>query len=142
MEREEAGRDIDLRSRPGLLKLGVTTWILGPDLGQAAWACRDQRTPSKRATCAGCASDMRSTSLLCSQKRPLLGHWARSVRSTWVLGVRTVHTTQFCDSALFRVTVWTLFMDIVHEYCSKVKKKYQIFKNFLVYDLLYEIFIL
>ena len=31
--RVEAGRDIDLRSRPGLLKLGVTTWALGRDLG-------------------------------------------------------------------------------------------------------------
>ena len=28
--------DIDLRSRPGLLKLGVTTWASGRDLGQAA----------------------------------------------------------------------------------------------------------
>ena len=37
----EAGRDIDLRSQPGLLELGVTTWDLGHDLGQAAWACRD-----------------------------------------------------------------------------------------------------
>ena len=33
---EEAGHDIDLRSRPGLLKLGVSTWALGRDLGQAA----------------------------------------------------------------------------------------------------------
>ena len=35
---------------------------------------------------------------------------ARSVHATWVLGVRTVHPTQFCDSALFRVTV--------HGHCS------------------------
>ena len=43
---------------------------------------------------------------------------ARNVLATWFLGVRTMHTTQFCDSALFRVTVWTLFMDTVHEHCS------------------------
>ena len=34
----EAGRYIDLRSRPGLLKF----WCR--DLWQAAWACRDQCT--------------------------------------------------------------------------------------------------
>ena len=42
------------------------------------------------------------------------GNCACSVRVTWVLGVRTVHTTQFCDSALFRVTVWIT----VHGHCS------------------------
>ena len=31
--RAEAGRDIDLRSRPGLLKLGAMTWALGLDRG-------------------------------------------------------------------------------------------------------------
>ena len=60
----------------------------------------------------------RTTCLLCAQERPRPRHYARSVRATWVLGVRTVHPTQFCDSALFRVTVWTLFMDTVHEHCS------------------------
>ena len=59
-----------------------------------------------------------------------------------------MHTTQFCDSALFRVTVW----DIVHEHCSQSKKKkrkekkrkekYKNSKNFLVCDLKYGIFIL
>ena len=37
----EAGRDIVLRSRPGLLKLGVTTWALGRDEGRCSSA-RDQ----------------------------------------------------------------------------------------------------
>ena len=37
------------------------------------------------------------------------------------------------------VTIWTLFMDTVH---SKKKKEYRIFKNFLVGDLIYKIFIL
>ena len=55
-----------------------------------------------------------------------------------------MHTTQFCNSALFRVTVWTLFMDTIHEQCSKglKKKEYKNFKNFLVCDLIYEIFVL
>ena len=42
---EEAGRDIDLRSRPGLLKLGVATWIFevvtwGRLLGRVATSAR------------------------------------------------------------------------------------------------------
>ena len=98
---------------------------------------RDLRTMSarpsqdERATCAGCARDMRATSLLCPQQRPRHGHCVRSVLATWVLGVRTVHPTQFCDSALFKVTVWTLFMDTIHEHCSQGKKKrVQNFKKF------------
>ena len=66
-----------------------------------------------------------------------------AARVTWVLGVRTVHPTQFCDSALFRSLFGSLFMDTVHEHCSQGKKKnYKIFKNFLGGDLIYEIFIL
>ena len=126
MGRAKAGRDIDLRSRPRLLKLGVTTWALGRNLGQDAWACRYQRTPSKRATYAGCARDMRTTVRPCVQQCPRPGHYARSVRATWFLGVRTVHTTQFCDNALFKVTVWTLFMSTVH----RVKK----IQNFLTFS--------
>ena len=131
------------RSRHGI---DVATWLsclggrnLGtmsrPSLGQAAWACRDQCTPSMRATCADWARDMRATNLLCAQQRPRHGHYESSVHATWVLGVRTVHPTQFCDSALFRVTVWTLFMDTIH----RVQKK---ILNFLGGDLIYEIFIL
>ena len=43
----EAGRDIDLRSRPGLLKLGVVTWPIEIGCRDLAWAmagsvwCRD-----------------------------------------------------------------------------------------------------
>ena len=38
---------------------------------------------------------------------------------------------------------WTLFMNTVHrDLQKKKKKKYKIFKNFLVYDLIYVIFIL
>ena len=46
-------------------------------------------------------------------------HCARSVLATWLLGVRTVHTTQFCDRALFRSLFGSLFIDTVH----RVKKK-------------------
>ena len=38
-----------------------------------------------------------------------------------------------------QVTVCTLFMDTVHRVSKK--KKYKIFKNFLVGDLIYKIFI-
>ena len=78
---------------------------------------RDLRTLSARPAMA-----VRATSLLCAQQRPRYGHYACSVCATWVLGVRTVHPTQFYDSALFRVAVWTLFTDIVQEHCSQEKK--------------------
>ena len=116
-------RDMMLAALMSRHRSEVATW------GQAAWACRDKCTPSMHETCAGCARDMRATSLLCAQQRPRHGHWARSVRATWVLGVRTVHPTQFCDSALFRVTVWTLFMDTVHR--VKKKKSTKFLKFFL-----------
>ena len=48
--RAEAGRDIDLRSRPGLLKLGVTTWALGRDGGRSSCA-RDQAPMRARPAC-------------------------------------------------------------------------------------------
>ena len=89
------------------------------------WALCARPAHTERATCAGCARDMRTTGRLCAQQRPRPGHCARSVRATWFLGVRTVHTIQFCDSALFRVTVCTLFMSIVHR--VKKKKEYKFF---------------
>ena len=75
------------------------------------------------------ARNMRATSLLCSQQRPRHGHCVRSVRATWVLGVRTVHPTQFYDSALFLGSLfgqcsWTLFKNTVH----RVKKKKRVQK--------------
>ena len=92
-------------------------------MGQAAWACRDQCTPSMRATCARCARDLG----VCAQLRTPCERSAHDL--TWCSAL-------FC--LLFRVTVWTLFMSTVH----RVKKKYTIFKNFLVYDLKYKLFIL
>ena len=83
---------------------------------------RDLRTLSTRPACCARSS----------------AHDMGTARATWVLGVRTVHPTRFCDSALFKVTVWTLFTNTVH----RVKKKYKNFKNFLGGDLIYEIFIL
>ena len=44
--------------------------------------------------------------------------------------------------SLFEHCSWTLFMDNVHRVSKKKKKKeYKIFKNFLVGDLIYKIFI-
>ena len=88
----EAGRDIDLRSRPGLLKLGVATWSFevatwGRLLGHVA--------TSARSASARPALAVHVTNRLCAHQRPRPGHCTRSVRSTWVLGVRTVHPTQF-----------------------------------------------
>ena len=54
-----------------------------------------------------------------------------------VLGVRTMYTTQFCNSAPFKVTVW----NTVHELLFKKKKEYKIKKK-IVYDLIYGMFIL
>ena len=107
------------RSRPGN---EVVTW---PGVGQGrevATCAHDMGATrpvhAEHATCAGCERDMRATGWLCAQQRPRPGHYARSVRATWFLGVCTMHTAQFCDSALFKVTVWALFMDTVHEHCS------------------------
>ena len=71
-------------------------------------------------------------------------HELGTMRATWILGVHTVHTTQFCDNALYRSLFGSLFMDTVHEHCSQgfKKKEYKNFKNFIVYDLIYKIFIL
>ena len=95
-----------------------------------------------RVTCARLALAVRVTGRLCEQQRPRPGHYALTVRATWFLGVSSVHPTQFCDSALFRVTVWTLFMSTVHRVKKKNFTEYKIFEHFLVYDLIYEIFIL
>ena len=65
------GRDLGTMSRPGL--------------GQAAWACHDQCTPSMRATCAGCASDLRWLRVTCVG----CGRYKLAVRAaaptTWAL---------------------------------------------------------
>ena len=52
----------------------------------------------------------------------------------WALRPDLVQCTVLCT---VQVTVWTLFMSTVH----RVKKKKE-YKNFFVYDLKYEIFIL
>ena len=118
---QKGGRDMGLMSRPGLVVQEVATWERCCDL---AWGRLPWRVAtSARPACARPALAARATSLLCAQQLPRHGHCARSVRATWVLGVRTVHPTQFCDSALFRVTVWTLFMDTVQEHYSQGKKK-------------------
>ena len=105
-------RDTNLMSRHGASFMEVATWN-----DVATWLGAGCLGVSRQVH-AQHARDMRATSLLCAQQRPRHGHCARSVRATWVLSVRTVHPTQFCDNALFRVTVWTLFMDTVQEHCS------------------------
>ena len=86
-----------LTSRPGLVVQEVATWERCRDL---AWGWTRERGRDMRprpghyapdlhmlsATCAGCAHDMRATSLLCAKQRPQPGHCARSVRATWVVG--------------------------------------------------------
>ena len=81
----KAGRDINLRLRPGLLKLGVTAWDLGRDGGRhSRRSCtRDQARMRSRPACRAHSSahDLGTARAVCT--RPGL------------LGVRTVHPTQF-----------------------------------------------
>ena len=135
---QKGGRDIGLMSRPGLVVQEVATWERCRDLA-LGWTRERGRDMRPRPGCY--ARDLRTLNArpaLAARKtcaRPAAVRatapttWA--LRSTWVLGVRTVHPTQFCDSALFRVTVGTLFMSTVH---MVKKKEYKIFKNSLVYD--------
>ena len=118
----EAGRDIDLRSRPGLLKLGVTTWALGSDGGRRSCA-RDLlavrvAAPTTWALRAQCPCDLGSGCAHCAPNLVLIQCIVYS------------HCLDHCS--------WTLFMKTVH----MVKKKYKNFKNFLVCDLICGIFIL
>ena len=126
----------------------VATWKRCRDLGGLTEQGREVATcahdlGAMRATCAGCTRDVRVTSLLCAQQRPLHGHCARSVRATWVVGC--VHCAP--NPVLTQCTVcshcldncsWTLFIGIY----QKKKKEYKNFKIFLVGDLIYKIFIL
>ena len=129
VERVKAGRDIDLRSRPGLLELGVVTWGLGHDGGRRSCA-RDKACMRARPVCCARSSthDMGTTRAVCM--RP--GFWvcALYTQPSFV----TVHYL----GSLFGHCSWTLFKNTVH----RVKKKYKNFKNFLGGDLIYEIFIL
>ena len=69
---EEAGRDIDLRSRPGLLKLDVTTWALGHDGGRRSCARDQARMRARPAYCLhSSAHDLGTACVVCA--RP--GFW-------------------------------------------------------------------
>ena len=85
---------------------------------------------------------MRSTSRLCTQQRTQPGYYAHSVPATWLLGVRTVHTTQFCDPALFKSLFGSLFMNTVHRDLKKIGVYKFFLKKILVYDLIYVMFTL
>ena len=91
-----------------------------------------------RVTCArpvGCA---------CSSAHDLGTARAACVRpGFWVCALCTQPSfvTVHCLGSLFGYCSWTLFMSTVHR-VKKKKKEYKIFKNCLVYDLKYELFIL
>ena len=107
MGRAEAGRDIDLRSRPGLLKLGVTIWALGRDGGRHS-----------------CLRDL----LVVRAAAPTT--WALRAQFARDLGFGCAHCAP--NPVLIQCTIWTLFMDTVHEHCSQGKKKStKLFKIFL-----------
>ena len=120
------------RPRPSVVgQFGVATW----SFEVATWG----RLPGCVATSARPASARPALAVRVTCARPVgcvlsIAHdlgTVCSVYATWFLGVLTMLTTKFCDSALFRVTVWILFVDTVHEHCSqskKKKKKYKILK--------------
>ena len=69
--------------------------------------------------------------------------WVGVATWSWCRDMGQAACTVHCLGTV-QVTVWTLFMDIVHEtlFTGKRKKKeYRIFKNFLVGDFIYKIFI-
>ena len=68
MGRAEAGRDINLRSRPGLLKLGVTTWALGRDGGRLSCAHDEARMRARLACHArSSAHDLGTARAVCAR---------------------------------------------------------------------------
>ena len=72
VERVKAGRDIDLRSRPGLLELGVAAWALGRDGGRRSCARDKARMRARPVCCAhSSAHDMGTARAVCA--RP--GFW-------------------------------------------------------------------
>ena len=106
------------RPRPSTVgQFGVATWSRLP--GRVATSARPACTRPELA--------VRATSRLCTQQRPRLGHYSRSVCATWFLGVRTVPQPSFgtvhCLGSLFGYCSWALFMSTVH----RVKKNLKIF---------------
>ena len=123
----------------GLGQFGVATWSFevttwGRLLGRVATSARPasaQPALVVRATCArpvGCvrssAHDLGTARVVCTR----LGFWMCA------LCTQPSFDSVHCLQSLFG----SLFMKTVH----RVKKKYKNFKNFLVYVLIYEIFIL
>ena len=117
-------------------QFGVATW----SFEVATWGRLPGRvTTSKRATCAGCARDMRHRSVVRSATPTTWALRARPGFLVCALCTQPSFVTVHCLGSLFGYCSWTLFMSTVH----RVKKKeYKNFKNFLVYDLKNEIFIL
>ena len=114
-----------LRSRHGV---DVATWLSCSGGRDLAWGRLLGRVEtSARPACAQPALAARATCTRQAYYARSSAHDMGTMHATWVLGVRTVHPTQFCDSALFRVTVWTMFMDTVQEHCSQSTKFLKIF---------------
>ena len=94
----------------------VATW------GQAAWACRDKCMPSMRATCVGCARDLRwlcARQACCARSSAHDMGTARAVCArpgSWVCALCTQASfvTVHCLGSLFRHCSWTLFKNSVH----------------------------
>ena len=101
--RVEAGRDIDLRSRPGLLKLGATTWALGRDGGRRSRrrCVRDQARMRARPACLArnSAHDLGTARAVCA--RP--GFWVCALCTQ--SNFDSVHCLQSIFGSLFMSTV-------------------------------------
>ena len=102
--RVEAGWDIDSRSLPGLLKLGVTTWALGRDGGRRSCS-RDQARMRARSACPtrSSAHDLDTAGVVC----PRPGFWLCALCTQPIFD--SVHYLQ----SLFG----SLLMSTAHEHC-------------------------
>ena len=89
----EAGRDIDLRSRPGLLKLGLTTWGLG----------RDGASAAARETKSACAHD------LLAERAATPTTWALRAQCARDLGFGCAHCAP--NPVLIQCTVYSHSLD-------------------------------
>ena len=128
----------------------VATWKRCRDLGGLAGQGREVATcahnlGTMRATCTRHARDQLAvrtaaptTWALCAQCARDLGFGCAHSAPNPVLVQCTI-----CSHCLGNCS-WTLFMNTFHmdKRKKRKKKEYKIFKNFLVYDFIYEIFIL
>ena len=98
--------------------------------------CRDQGFGSRQGRSLGGAEAGREMGLTSRSGLLNLGSRPHFEVATWLVQFGVATWTLF--RSLFVCCSWTLFTSTVH----RVKKKYKIFKNFLVHDLIYGIFTL